>query len=73
MRNLPFARSIRFNNWIRRRDIEQKKRLQRIKKSIEAYIYIYENEFFYTKCLLLRKNYRQQRIYKRFKMVITRT
>ena len=46
MRTHPFAWSIRFHNWIRYRHIEDKKRLIRIKKSIEAYIYIYENEFF---------------------------
>ena len=46
MRTHPFAWSIRFHNWIRYRHIEDKKRLIRIKESIEAYIYIYENEFF---------------------------
>lgn len=54
MRKHPFAWSIRYHNWIRYRHIEDKKRLIRIKKSIEAYIYIYiyENEFFYTKRFL---------------------
>ena len=55
MRTHPFAWSIRFHNWIRYRHIEDKKRLIRIKKSIEAYIYIYENEFFIPNAFYFEK------------------
>lgn len=46
MKCMPCFWSVRLHNKIRYQYIEDKKRLIRIKESIEAYIYIYENEFF---------------------------
>ena len=46
MKCMPCFWSVRIHNKLRYQHIEDKKRLIRIKKSIEAYIYIYENEFF---------------------------